>query len=93
MAQKTTPGTGPDHLPLGKGSHLVSDILYFFGHQLPGMFSQGMESKALFEELSQLDDASLEKLGIPRSEIPAYVARKMEIFPARDKKAANDNQH
>jgi hypothetical protein len=93
MAKKTTPGTGPDHLPLDKGSHLVSDILYFFGHQLPGMFSQGMESKALFEELSRLDDVSLEKLGIPRSEIPGYVARKMELFPSRSRKTANANHH
>ncbi len=93
MAKKTTPGTGPDHLPLEKGSHIVSDILYFFGHQLPGMFSQGMESRALFEGLSQLDDSALEKLGIPRSEIPAYVARKMEIFPSRGPKTATDNQH
>ncbi len=93
MAKKTTPGTGPDPLPLEEGSHLVSDILYFFGHQLPGMFSQGLESKALFEGLSRLDDASLEKLGIPRSEIPAYVARKMAIFPSRGPKTATDNQH
>ncbi len=93
MAKKTTPGTGPDHLPLEKGSHLVSDILYFFGHQLPGMFSQGMESRELFEGLSRLDDASLAKLGIPRSEIPGYVARKMEIFPSRGRKTANQNQH
>ena len=93
MAKKTTPGTGPDHLPLEKGSHIVSDILYFFGHQLPGMFSQGLESRALFEELSRLDDASLEKLGIPRSEIPAYVAHKMAIFPSRGRKIANNNQH
>ena len=93
MAKKTTLGIGPDPLPLGKGTHFVSDILYFFGHQLPGMLSQGMESKALFEGLSQLDDAALEKLGIPRSEIPAYVARKMEIFPARDRNIAAENQH
>ena len=93
MAKKTTPGSGPDHLPLEKGSHLVSDILYFFGHQLPGMLSQGMESKALFEGLSRLDDTALEKLGIPRSEIPAYVARKMDIFPSRGRRIANDNQH
>ena len=51
MAKKTTPGTGPEQAPLDKGSHLVSDILYFFGHQLPGMFSQGLESRALFEGL------------------------------------------
>ncbi len=93
MEKKTTPGTGPDPLPLEKGSHLVSDILYFFGHQLPGMLSQGMESKALFEDLSQLDDAALEKLGIPRSEIPAYVARNMAIFPSRRREPANKNQH
>jgi len=93
MAKKTTPGTGPDHLPLEKGSHLVSDILYFFGHQLPGMFSQGMESRELFEGLSRLDDAALEKLGIPRSEIPGYVASKMAIFPSRGPKTANENQH
>ena len=93
MAKKTTPGTGPDRLPLDKGSHLVSDILYFFAHQLPGMFSQGLESKALFEGLSRLDDASLEKLGIPRSEIPAYVADKMDIFPSRDRKTANGSRH
>ncbi len=93
MAKKTTPGTGPNHLPLEKGSHLVSDILYFFGHQLPGMFSQGMESRALFEGLSRLDDASLEKLGIPRSEIPAYVAHKMEILPSSGPKTATENQH
>ncbi len=93
MAKKTTPGTGPDHLPLEEGSHLVSDILYFFGHQLPGMFSQGLESKELFEGLSQLDDVTLEKLGIPRSEIPAYVARKLELFPSRSRKTANANQH
>ena len=93
MAKKTTPGTGPDQLPLEKGSHLVSDILYFFAHQLPGMFSQGLESKALFEGLSRLDDASLEKLGIPRSEIPAYVADKMDIFPSRDRKTANGSRH
>ncbi len=93
MAKKTTPGTGPDLLPLEEGSHLVSDILYFFGHQLPGMFSQGLESKALFEGLSRLDDASLEKLGIPRSEIPAYVARRMGNFPSRGKNIANENQH
>ena len=93
MAKKTTPGTGPDPLPLDKGAHLVSDILYFFGHQLPGMFSQGLESRALFEGLSRLDDASLERLGIPRSEIPAYVARRMEFFPSRAGKTANGNQH
>ena len=93
MAKKTTPGTGPDPLPLDKGSHLVSDILYFFGHQLPGMFSQGLESRTLFEELSRLDDAPLERLGIPRSEIPAYVAHKMEISPSRAGKTANENQH
>ncbi len=93
MAKKTTPGTGPDLLPLEEGSHLVSDILYFFGHQLPGMFSQGLESKALFEGLSRLDDASLEKLGIPRSEIPGYVARRMELFPSRAGKTASENQH
>lgn len=93
MARKTTPGSGPDHLALGKGSHLVSDILYFFGHQLPGMLSQGMESKALFEGLSRLDDGALEKLGIPRSEIPAYVARKMEIFPSSGSPTATENQH
>ncbi len=93
MAKKTTPGTGPDQLPLEKGSHLVSDILYFFGHQLPGMFSQGLESRALFEGLSRLDDASLEKLGIPRSEIPAYVARKMEFFPSSGPKTTSENQH
>ncbi len=80
MAKKTTLGTGPDHLPLEKGAHLVSDILYFFGHQLPGMLSQGMESKALFKGLSQLDDSALERLGIPRSEIPAYVVRKMVSY-------------
>ena len=93
MAKKTTPGTGPEQVPLEKGSHLVSDILYFFGHQLPGMFSQGLESRALFEGLSRLDDSSLEKLGIPRSEIPAYVARKMEIFSSRGRKIANGSQH
>ena len=93
MAKKTTPGTGPDHLPLEKGSHLVSDILYFFGHQLPGMLSQGMESKTLFEGLSRLDDGALEKLGIPRSEIPAYVARKMDIFPSSGNQTATENQH
>ena len=93
MAKKTTPGTGPDPLPLDKGSHLVSDILYFFGHQLPGMFSQGLESRALFEGLSRLDDASLEKLGIPRSEIPAYVAHRMEFSSSRAAKTANQNQH
>ncbi|MCH8197566.1 MAG: hypothetical protein IH904_05740 [Proteobacteria bacterium] len=93
MAIKTTPGTGPDHLPLKKGSHLVSDILYFFGHQVPGMFSQGMESMALFKGLSQLDDSALEKLGIPRSEIPAFVARKMEFFPSSGPKTATENQH
>ncbi|MCZ6483043.1 MAG: hypothetical protein O6757_07335 [Alphaproteobacteria bacterium] len=80
MAKMTTPGTGPDHLPLEKGSHLVSDILYFFGHQVPGMFSQGMESMALFKGLSQLDDSALEKLGLPRSEIPAYVVGKMDSY-------------
>ncbi len=93
MAKKTTPGTGPDYLPLEKGAHLVSDILYFFGHQLPGMFSQGMESRELFEGLSRLDDASLEKLGIPRSEIPAYVAQKMDVFSSRSPKTATENQH
>ena len=93
MAKKTTPGTGSEQAPLEEGSHLASDILYFFGHRLPGMFSQGMESKALFEGLSRLDDASLEKLGIPRSKIPAYVARKMEIFPSRDSQTAAENQH
>ncbi|MCH8096206.1 MAG: hypothetical protein IID53_03905 [Proteobacteria bacterium] len=93
MAKKTTPGTGPEQVPLDKGSQVVSDILYFFGHQLPGMFSQGMESKELFEGLSRLDDAALEKLGIPRSEIPAYVARKMDIFPARGPKTASEIQH
>ncbi len=93
MAKMTMPDTGPDHLPLENGAHLVSDILYFFGHQLPGMFSQGLESRALFEGLSRLDDASLEKLGIPRSEIPAYVARRIEIFPSRAGKTANGNQH
>ncbi len=90
MAKKITPGTAPEQVPLEKGSHLVSDILYFFGHQLPGMFSQGMESKALFKGMSQLDDAALEKLGIPRSEIPAYVAHRMGIFPARGKKTENE---
>ena len=93
MAKNTTPATGPEQAPLEKGSHLVSDILYFFGHQLPGMFSQGLESRTLFEELSRLDDASLEKLGIPRSEIPAYVADKMDIFPSRDRKTANGSRH
>ena len=93
MAKMTTPGMGPDPLPLDKGSHLVSDILYFFGHQLPGMFSQGMESRALFEGLSRLDDASLEKLGIPRSEIPGYVARRMNLFPSRGRKTVNGNRH
>ncbi len=93
MAKKTTPGTGPEQVPLEEGSHLVSDMLYFFGHQLPGMFSQGMESRALFEGLSQLDDSALEKLGIPRSEIPAYVARNMEIFPSRGRKTASESQH
>ncbi len=93
MAKKATPGTGPEQVPLEKGSHLVSDILYFFGHQLPGMLSQGMESKALFEELSRLDDAALEKLGIPRSEIPTYVAQKMDVFSSRGRKIATENQH
>ncbi len=93
MAKNTTPATGPEQAPLEKGSHLVSDILYFFGHQLPGMFSQGLESRTLFEELSRLDDASLEKLGIPRSEIPAYVAGKMDIFPSRGRKTANGSRH
>ena len=93
MAKNTTPGTGPEQAPLEKGSHLVSDILYFFGHRLPGMFSQGLESRTLFEKLSRLDDASLERLGIPRSEIPAYVADKMDIFPSRDRKTANGSRH
>ena len=93
MAKMTTPGTGPDHLPLENGAHLVSDILYFFGHQLPGMFSQGLESRALFKQLSQLDDSALERLGIPRSEIPAYVARKLENFPSRGRKIASEYQH
>ncbi len=93
MANKTTPSTGPDSLPLENVTHHVTDILYFFGHQLPGMLSQGMESRALFEGLSRLDDASLEKLGIPRSEIPAYVARKIEIFPSRGRKTASESQH
>ena len=93
MAKNTTPATGPEQAPVEKGSHLVSDILYFFGHRLPEMFSQGLESKQLFEELSRLDDASLERLGIPRSQIPAYVAGKMDIFPSRGKMKANGSRH
>ncbi len=93
MAKKTTPGTGPEQVPLEEGSHLVSDILYFFGHQLPGIFSQGLESRSLFKGLSELDDASLEKLGIPRSEIPGYVARRMDLFPSRGRKTVNGNRH
>lgn len=87
-------------LPYAEGAKLITKFLTFFSHTLPQMVDQGLTSRDLYEALEQMDDLTLERLGISRTGIAAYVASKMGYVPRKDSQlqgefkleAANDDR-
>lgn len=77
-------------LPYANGAKLITNFLTFFITTLPHMVDQGLASSALYKTLDKMDSSALEKVGISRSDIPAYVASKMGYVAANDSRAQGE---
>lgn len=89
-------------LPYANGAKLITNFMTYFStffSTLPQMVDQGLASRALYETLAKMDDRALERAGISRTGIPAYVAAEMgyvtrqepELEPELELEAANDD--
>ncbi len=70
-------------LPYANGAKLITNFLTFFSTTLPQLVDQGLASRELYESLEKMDDQALERVGISRAEIPAYVAAEMGYVPRK----------
>lgn len=71
---------GERDLPFQKEARLVTRFATFLGTTVPSAMGAAIRAHNLFEDLSGLDDERLAALGIERTGIAAYAARKAGLL-------------
>lgn len=97
--QGTTMADKPRHLPYEEEAQLMTDVLEFFVHKLPHAIEEAAEqldeatlANTLFEQLSELGDEELAKLGLHREDIAKAASAAAGLFGVAHRIANSGNK-
>ncbi len=77
-----TPGLTPGlpELPFQEEARLITRVITFFGTKVPMAFRSAIAVRDIYEAMSGLNDEQLAALGIERTGIPAFAAKKAGLL-------------
>lgn len=77
-----TPGLTPGlpELPFQQEARLITRVITLFGTKVPKALRSAIAARNIYEAMSGLNDEQLAALGIERTGIPAFAAKKAGLL-------------